>query len=88
MWTHLSGFSQAHDRGNNGGLSLESFQGVVQLCEPATPAEFGRRPREEDLDVVAVRSTWVEQSPPTYNIASEIVVLDVDDWIIRIGNAA
>ena len=88
MWTHLSGFSQAHDRGNNGGLSLESFQGVVQLCEPATPAEFGRRPREEDLDVVAVRSTWVEQSPPTYVLASGIVVLAVGDWISRLSSAA
>ena len=88
MWTHLSGFSQAHDRGNNGGLSLESFQGVVQLCEPATPAEFGRRPREEDLDVVAVRSTWVERAPPTCTLASGIVVLEFGDWLKRLGDAA
>ncbi len=35
---------------------------------------------EEDLDVDAVRSTWVEQSPPTYVLTSGIGVLAVEAW--------
>ena len=38
--------------------------------------------------VAHTRSWWVEQTQPTYKIASGIGILDVDNWIIRLGNAA
>ena len=38
--------------------------------------------------VAHTRSWWVKQTQPTYKIASGIIILDVDNWIIRLGNAA
>jgi len=33
------------------------------------------------------RSSWVEQAPPIYTLGSGIVVLEVGDWLARLGNA-
>ena len=38
--------------------------------------------------LLALRPTWVEQSPPICVMASGIVVLGVCDWLTRVSNAA
>ncbi len=41
----------------------------------------------EGQNVGDERSPWVEQSPPTYILASGIAVLAVGNWLDRLSNA-
>ena len=43
---------------------------------------------KENQYVGGVRSWWVEQSPPTYVLASGIVVFAIDDLLRQLSNAA
>ena len=53
----------------------------LQFVRPLTG---GRALRRVKVD----RSSWVEQSPPTYVLASGIVVFAIDDLLRQLSNAA